>query len=144
MTARTIEQQEMQADLLDLPVIDLISPMPGFPENRQFVLVRLDENGLLYSLRAVDNAELRFLVMPPSPFFPDYAPEIDDEAAELLGSPKPEDLLVLLVVTAGDTAAHATANLLAPIVIDRGNRKGMQTVLSGSGLPVRAELAVAA
>ncbi|MDP9798031.1 flagellar assembly factor FliW [Catenuloplanes nepalensis] len=133
----------MDADLLDLPIIDLVSPMPGFPDNRQFVLVRLDENGLLYSLKSVDNADLRFLVMPPAPFFPDYAPEIDDEATEMLGSPKPEDLMVLLVVTAGDSASHATANLLAPIVIDRGNRRGMQTVLSGSGLPVRAELAVA-
>jgi flagellar assembly factor FliW len=61
---------------------------------------------------------------------------------ELLGMPDPEQLLLLLVVTAGESAT--SANLLAPIVIDQASRKAVQVVLSGSGLPVRAMLSASA
>jgi flagellar assembly factor FliW len=119
----------------DLPTIDFLLPIPGFPGQRQFALVRLDENGLLYALTSVNDSTLRFLVVPPAPFFPDYAPEVDDETLELLGRPGADQLLLLLVVTAGED--NTTANLLAPIVIDQGNRRAVQVVLTGSGLPVR-------
>ena len=64
---------------LDLPIIDMAVPMPGFPAHRQFVLVRLNDDGLLYAFTSIDDPELRFLVAPPEPFFPDYAPEIENE-----------------------------------------------------------------
>ena len=44
------------------------------------------------------------------------------------------------MVTAGETAAETTANLLAPILVDQASRRALQVVLTGSGLPVRAEL----
>lgn len=53
-----------------LPAIELIDGMPGFPDVRTFGLVSLDDAGLLYSLRSLENPELRFLVVPPAPFFP--------------------------------------------------------------------------
>jgi flagellar assembly factor FliW len=128
--------EEVQApDEIELPTIEFAVPLPGFPGHRDFVLVRLDEAGLLYALQAVDDKDLRFLVVPPAPFFPDYAPEVDDETLELLGRPDADQLLLLLVVTAAE--ARVTANLLAPIVLDQGNRRAIQVVLTGSGLSVR-------
>src|SRR5207237_1964436 len=106
-----------------LPTIDFVSPLPGFPAYRRFALVRLDDAGLLYALTSVDDSDLRFLVVPPAPFFPDYAPEVDDETLELLDQPQADQLLLLLVVTAGEAAT--TANLLAPIVLDQGNRRAV-------------------
>jgi flagellar assembly factor FliW len=40
------------------------------------------------------------------------------------------------VITAG--VNETTANLLAPIVVDRDSRRAMQVVLTGSGMPIRA------
>ena len=121
---------------LGLPTIDLAVPMPGFPRHRQFVLVRLNDEGLLYAFTSTEDPELRFLVAPPEPFFPDYAPEIDDEVFAALNSKDPDRLLLLVVITAG--VNETTANLLAPIVVDRDSRRAMQVILNGSGLPVRA------
>jgi flagellar assembly factor FliW len=121
---------------LGLPTIDLAVPMPGFPRHRQFVLVRLNDEGLLYAFTSVDDPELRFLVAPPEPFFPDYAPEIEDEVFAALNTKDPDRLLLLVVITAG--VNETTANLLAPIVVDRDSRRAMQVILNGSGLPVRA------
>ncbi|HEY8532334.1 MAG TPA: flagellar assembly protein FliW [Micromonospora sp.] len=124
----------------ELPIIELVRPMPGFPGHRRFVLVRLDDAGLLYTFTSADAPELRFLVIPPLPFFPNYAPEVDSETLELLGVDDPDRLLVLLVVTVGGSAREATANLMAPILVDQVNRRAVQAVLTGSGLPVRAPL----
>ncbi len=126
-----------------VPTIEFVAPMPGFPDRRRFVLVRLDDEGLLYALTSIDDPGLRFLVAPPHPFFPAYAPEIDDETIELLGVDDPDRLLILLVVTAKG-GGESYANLLAPIIIDQQSRRAAQAVLTGSNLPVRARLAVPA
>jgi flagellar assembly factor FliW len=128
------------SDAPDVPVIEFVSPMPGFPDHRRFFLLRLEDDGLIYALTSVDDPDLRFIVVPPPPFFPDYAPEIDDETLALLDVHDADRLLVLLVVTTGETAADATANLLAPIVVDRATRRAVQAVLAGSGLPVSRKL----
>lgn len=121
---------------LEMPIIDMALPMPGFPAHRQFVLVRLNEEGLLYAFTSVDDPELRFLVAPPEPFFPDYAPEIENEVFAALNTKDPDRLLVMVVITAG--VDETTANLLAPIIVDRDTRRAMQVVLTGSNMPVRA------
>jgi flagellar assembly factor FliW len=121
---------------LELPIIDMALPMPGFPAHRQFVLVRLNDEGLLFAFTSIDDPGLRFLVAPPEPYFPDYAPEIENEVFAALNTKDPDRLLVMVVITAG--VEETTANLLAPIIIDRDSRRAMQIVLTGSHLPVRA------
>ena len=123
---------------LGLPTITMAVPMPGFPAHREFVLVRLNEDGLLYAFTSTEDPDLRFLVAPPEPFFPDYAPEIEQDVFAALNTKDPNRLLLLTVITAG--ANETTANLMAPIVVDRDSMRAMQVVLSGSGLPVRAVL----
>jgi flagellar assembly factor FliW len=132
----------MTAPPNDLPTIEFASPMPGFPAHRQFMLVRLDEDGLMFELASTDDPELRFLVIPPTVYFPEYAPEISEETLEMLGvdADHLDRILVLIVVTVGATPADATANLLAPILIDQVSRRAVQVILTGSDLPVRAEL----
>jgi flagellar assembly factor FliW len=121
---------------LDMPIIDMAVPMPGFPAHRQFVLVRLNDDGLLYAFTSIDDPGLRFLVVPPEPFFPDYAPEIENDVFAALNTKDPDRLLVMVVITAG--VNETTANLLAPIIVDRDSHRAMQVVLTGSDMPVRA------
>jgi flagellar assembly factor FliW len=127
-------------DQAEFPSLDFVHPIPGFPDHRRFVLVQLDDKGLLCALRSLDDPALRFLVVSPATFFPDYAPELDAETQEMLGIADAEDALVLLVVTPGASAADATANLLAPVIVATRTRRAAQVVLTGSDLPVRAPL----
>ena len=126
----------------DIPVIEMVAPMPGFPDHQRFALVQLDETGVLCSLQSVDDPDLRFLVVPPGAFFPDYAPVIDDATVASLGIASTDDAMVLLVVNPGDAAGHATANLLAPVVVNLVTRQGGQVVLD-EDLPIRAPLLAA-
>ncbi|WP_344135212.1 flagellar assembly protein FliW [Luedemannella flava] len=129
-----------------LPVIEFVTPLPGFPRHRSFMLVRLDDDGLLYELASVDDPELRFVVVPPAPFFPEYTPEVSEESLELLGitAAEVDQLLTLLVVTVGSTPSRTTANLLAPILIDPVRLRALQVILAGTDNPVRAPLRSAA
>ena len=133
--SRTIEDTMIDPSL-GLPTITMAVPMPGFPAHREFVLVRLNEDGLLYAFTSTEDPDLRFLVAPPEPFFPDYAPEIEADVFAALNTKDPDRLLVMVVITAGVT--ETTANLMAPIIVDRDSRRAIQVVLSDSRMPVRA------
>ncbi|WP_203812126.1 flagellar assembly protein FliW [Paractinoplanes tereljensis] len=139
MSTRTASRP-IEASMIDpslgLPTITMAVPMPGFPAHREFVLVRLNEDGLLYAFTSIQDPDLRFLVAPPEPFFPDYAPEIENEVFAALNTKDPDRLLLMTVITAG--VDDTTANLMAPIVVDRDTHRAIQVVLSGSGYPVRA------
>ncbi len=126
----------------DIPVIEMVAPMPGFPDHQRFALVQLDDAGVLCSLQSVEDPDLRFLVVPPAVFFPDYAPVLDDPTAASLGITSSDDAMVLLVVNPGDEAGAPTANLLAPVVVNRATRQGGQVVLD-EDLPIRAPLLAA-
>jgi flagellar assembly factor FliW len=124
----------------DLPVIELVHPMPGFPDTQRFTLEPLDDSGVLSSLRSLDHADLKFLVVPPAAFHPAYAPEIDDETAAELGLTTSEQALVLLVVHAGRDLASTTVNLRAPIIVNIATSRAAQVILDDAGLPVAAPL----
>jgi len=141
MTTRT-ESRPIGATMtdtrLDIPTITMAVPMPGFPAHQQFALVRLNDDDLLYAFTSLRDPELRFLVAPPEPFFPDYAPEIENSVMAALNTKDPDRLLIMVVISAG--AEETTANLLAPIIVDRDSHRAMQVVLEGSNMPVRAVL----
>lgn len=127
-----------------LPSLEFVGPVAGFPSLRRFVLVELEETGMLCSLRSLDDPDVRFLVLPPAPFFPDYAPEIADDWADQLELTSAEDALLLLVVTPGASAADATVNLLAPLVVNVRTRRAAQVLLDDDSLSLRASLRSAA
>lgn len=124
----------------EIPAIELVHPLPGFPSNRSFALVQLDDDGVLCQLRSLEDPSLRFLVMPPVPFFPDYAPEVSDEVVEDLQIESADDVIVLLVLNAGESLDTTTANLMAPVLINTATRRASQVILDDPSLPLAAPL----
>ena len=135
----------MTTEVDELPELHFASGLPGFPDARRFVLVRIgDELSPFSVLRGLDDspegAALEFVVTHPGLFFPDYAPEIDDDTAERLELKSADDALLLVIVTVTDPAAASTANLLGPIVVNRHTRAAAQAVLGSSGYNTREAL----
>ncbi|WP_341923886.1 flagellar assembly protein FliW [Nocardioides psychrotolerans] len=142
----------------DIPVIELVQPLPGFPDLRQFALVQLDslggsddgssagsgdgssDGGVLCALRSLEDPDLRFLVLPPSAFFPDYAPVIDDATVAELEISSADDVLVLVVLNAGDSLGSTTANLVAPVLVNTVTRKACQVILDDPALSISTPL----
>ena len=126
----------------ELPELHFASGLPGFPDARRFVLVRIgDELSPFSVLRSLDGgSDVEFVVTHPGLFFPDYAPEIDDDTADRLELKSGDDALLLVIVTVTDPIDASTANLLGPIVVNRHTRAAAQAVLGASGHNTREAL----
>lgn len=125
----------------DIPVIEMVRPVLGFPASRRFALVRLDEDGGLCTLTSLDEPGVEFVVALAAVFFPDLDTKVDDETAEALGIDAAEDGLVLVVLNVGTDLASTTANLLAPLVLGVTSRRAAQVVQDITTLSVAAPLA---
>ena len=126
----------------DVPHLTFASGLPGFPGPRRFTLIGWGaEDGPYRVLVDVEDSRVRFLVVPPQVFFPDYAVELDDVIAAKVHLDDAADCLVLVIVTLGARAQDATANLLGPVVINLRTLEGVQAVLADSEHDTRVPLA---
>lgn len=107
--------------------------LPGFEDERAFVIVPYDEESPFVFLQSAKTPDLAFLLTNPFLFFPTYAFEIDDDALAQLGIAQERELLVYGIVTVPQgRVADMTVNLLAPLVVNVRNRRGRQIVLEKS------------
>jgi len=63
-------------------VITFPSGVPGFEKNKQFVLVQIPEYVPFEWLVCIDGTRLRFAIINPLVFLPDYTPGISKEHLE--------------------------------------------------------------
>jgi flagellar assembly factor FliW len=131
----------MTSTLVDLPTLDLGGSLIGFPAARQFALVRVaPDNEVLFRLTALDVDGLEFVAAAPYPFFPHYAPEIDDATAARLELTDSTGAMLLVLLTVGSTLDTTTANLFAPIVVNVNTRRAAQVTLVNGGYSLREPL----
>jgi flagellar assembly factor FliW len=110
-------------------VINFLAGIPGFEQRKEFVIVQIPEYAPFEWLACVDGSLLRFAIINPLLFKPDYEPNIIKEQFADLKLEKPEDILVYSIVTIRENPAESTANLLGPVVINRSKRIGKQIII---------------
>ena len=72
--------------------------LPGFEEEREFVLLPIEGNQVFQVLQSTKTAEIAFIVANPYTWADDYTFDIDEPTVELLGIKKEEDIFVLGVL----------------------------------------------
>jgi flagellar assembly factor FliW len=103
--------------------------IPGFEKNKEFVLVSIPEYAPFEWLVCVDGSKVRFAIINPMLFKPDYTPAILKEQLEDLEIEKPEDVLLYCIVTIRENPLESTANLVGPIIINKRKRIGKQVII---------------
>jgi flagellar assembly factor FliW len=122
--------------------LSLTEPLPGFPGQRDYVLVPADPAGVLFWLQSMTSEGPRFLAVSAAAYFPDYSPALPGSALVELGlaSAGEARLFCLVTVPAGEVAS-ATANLRAPLVVNPDTHRARQVVLTDGlhaiGRPLR-------
>lgn len=132
---------EAPAASLAVQGLTLTEPLAGFPGHRDYVLVAADAAGVLFWLQSVAPEGPRFLAVPAPAFFPDYSPALPGPALTELGlsGSAGAELYCLVTVPDGDVAL-ATANLRAPVVVNRDTHRARQVVLTDALHPIRRPL----
>lgn len=113
-----------KADIVNFP-----SGIPGFEKNKDFVVVTIPEYAPFEWLVCVDGSRLRFAIINPLLFAPDYSPNILKEHLGDLSIDKPEDILLYVIVTIRENPLESTANLIGPVIINRKRKIGKQIII---------------
>jgi flagellar assembly factor FliW len=122
-------------------VVEMVFPMPGFPDARRFEFAWLEpEVEPFFLLRSLDMPGLEFVVVPPGLVLNDYKVELDEDTTERLELANAGDALVLVLVTLAQPPGSPTANLLGPVVINTSTMQAMQVVLHRSSYSARHRL----
>ena len=118
-------------------VIEFPRGVPGFEARRRFVAVQFPHTQPLTFLQSLEDPALCFVTLPVLVVDPQYRLWVsgeDRESIGLCGAGQPrigEDVLCLAVLALRE--GGATANLLAPVVVNLRNLKAVQAVAAESG-----------
>ena len=110
--------------------IEFVSPILGFEDEREFVLIREKDDSPFFWLQSLKTPELAFLLADPFIFFPDYSIDLENS---YIG----EKIAIYVIVALNEDFKLSTANLIAPIVIDIESKKAFQIVLEDSPYTTR-------
>ena len=139
-TMRFGEIEEDESKIVHFP-----QGIPAFEDEHEFIIIPYDPESPYVFLQSAVTPELAFLMTMPFVFFPDYEFSLDDAIVEKMAVQEPEDILVysLLTIPNGDIK-EMTANLLAPVVINRKTMQARQVVLEKSQYTTKHRLFPAA
>ena len=118
-------------------VVEFPSGLPGFDQRRRFVALQFPDSQPLVFLQNLEDPELCFLTLPVLTIDPHYQLRVTAEDRAVIGLPPggpvriAQDVLCLVVLSLRENGP--TANLLAPVVVNLRNRKGVQAVAADSG-----------
>ena len=101
----------------------------GFEEYTKFALVDSDYEPFIW-LQSCENANLAFLIVDPFLICSTYETDIDDSSLAKIDIKKPEDIIIMTIVTVPHDGSAITANFQGPLVINKKNRKCMQVILN--------------
>lgn len=110
-------------------IIHFEKGLPGFIQEKQFIIVQLESGNPLAFLQSVLNPDLAFVITNPFVYYQDYEFEIDEQIKEELEIKDIEDVSVWGILSIPDKFEKTTINLKGPLVINTRVKKGKQIIL---------------
>jgi len=111
-------------------IITFSTGLPGFADEKEFVLLDLPENALFQILQSVKSPNVAFFVTNPYQIYKDYTFELDDNILGILQIKDETEVAVLSVVTLKKPFHTSTLNLKAPIIINSKLKLAKQYILT--------------
>lgn len=134
------ERECAPADIYHFPV-----GVPGFEDERAFVFLKVPGSEPLTFLQSVNTRNLCFVLLPVQAIDADYQLVLTEEELSELGLPAGDSPRigrdVLCAVTVGLSDGESpTVNLMAPIVVNLRNNRGIQAIQGEAGYSHRHAL----
>jgi flagellar assembly factor FliW len=115
-------------------VLDCPRGLPGFEEEHAFIAIAQPQTQPLVYLQSLTTPTLCFVALPVQVIDPEYALELSDEDADVIGlgsgaaAQIGATVLCLAILSIRETGV--TANLMAPLVMSLASRRTVQAVSS--------------
>ena len=137
MRVKTKAYGEIDAD--ERQCVSFPAGLLGFEKFKDYILVDARQKPFFY-LQSIDVPDLAFILIDPFLFRPDYSLDVNDDSLGEIGVSQPDDVLVFSIVTVPGEGGTVTANLMGPLIINKQNRLGMQTVLGDARWRVKHDI----
>ena len=111
--------------------------LPAFEDFKNYVFTIKPDTSPFMFMNAIEPAGLTFVCVDPFLVHPRYAPRIGLADQEFLHATRPEDILLLSIVTVRPDVRETTANLQGPLAINMKTSMGKQIICEGQSYPVR-------
>ena len=122
-----------------LPLLQFPHGLIGFEAHQEFQLIDSLELAPVLLLQSVQDEALSFVAAPVTAIDASYELELGDEERALLGT---SDLLCLTILAPEN--GHWSANLMAPVVVNRETHVAVQAVRSDNRYSHRYPIALEA
>ncbi|MGD9678489.1 MAG: flagellar assembly protein FliW [Vulcanibacillus sp.] len=127
---KIIETRQLgKVEYLEENIITFNSGLPGFEDEKQFIVCQNDSDSPFAYLQSVNNLDLTFILANPFNFFSDYLFDLDDNVKEELQINKIEDVATWGILSITDDVKNASINLKAPLIINVNIKKGKQYII---------------
>lgn len=113
--------------------------IPGFLDEKMFVFLPLEETDFVI-MQSVQTPTLGLVTASPFNFFKDYEIKLNDSVIKQLGIEKESDVTLLVILNVKEPFGASTANLVAPIIINKEKRCGKQVILENTPYKTRHSL----
>lgn len=130
-----------ELDVDESKIIEMKGGILGFNHLRRFIMIIHEEGSHLYWLQSIEDGSIAFIIMNPFIIKPDYEPEIDDQTLEMLEIDRAEEIDLMVILTVRSEPVKITANLRAPLVMNRDRKLAGQVVLADEQYPVQYNVA---
>jgi flagellar assembly factor FliW len=112
----------------------------GFKEIQEYCILLNDKVKPFMFMQALDGSDICFVCVESFLICPDYSLTIPDKTIQLLDLTKPEEALILSLVTVRKNIEDITANLMSPIIVNMHTSKAQQVIIENSNYPVRYKI----
>lgn len=113
--------------------------LPGFPDEKQFVILPLEET-TLFVLQSVTTSEVAFIITSPFEVFPEYNVKLSDEVLTALQIDAEEEVVIYAILTVQEPFNKTTVNLQAPVVINVKKKLAKQYITNDTSFSMRQPL----
>src|SRR5699024_813094 len=110
-------------------ILQFPNGLPGFTEEKEFILIDLPNNPLFQFLQSINNVDLAFIVTNPYNYYQRYTFELDKQTLTKLKITKEQEVDIKTIVTLQEPFNKSTLNLKAPLIINRTERLAKQYIL---------------
>ncbi len=131
-TSRFGQVQCAVEDLINFP-----DGILGFAELKKFILLDDPNDEIFAWLQSCDEPAIAFPVLEPELFVEQYKVNLAKSDQDALGAPPREQLSYFSIVTVPEDPTKMTANLKAPVLINRATRIARQCVLQDNNWAIR-------
>lgn len=135
MNIQTAYFGEVEIDIKD--ILNFQFGLPGFENEKEFILLPLEENSIFQVLQSVQTEALAFIITNPYDIAINYSFDLEEATIHALDIKEEKEVAVFAIVSLKETIAQSTVNLKAPIVLNTINKKAKQVIINNENYAIR-------